>query len=107
MQTDVESLTSGPTCPINVRPSTTVRKIRPLSPLILPTMTNFKDFELEFSLHACTSRFLRELRNVFPGVDLTNLKAVPTFQKCVHDLVAWGEDVDLEKDEKLKRVRIL
>lgn len=62
--------------------------------------------ELEVSVHACSAALQRELRRVFSNVADLNagaLLALPTFQPALHDLVAVGSAVELEKDVKLAK----
>ena len=47
----------------------------------------------------------REAAHVFPGVDLTDMLAVPTCQHSDVDLVRTGEKIEQEKDRLLERVR--
>ncbi|ORX88659.1 hypothetical protein K493DRAFT_306429 [Basidiobolus meristosporus CBS 931.73] len=84
-----------------------VRKPR-VEPLIPSTQRTFTHeatklpYVLEYSAHACTKRFLRELAFVFPSVNTEGCLIVPTFQPCQYDLVAVGDDVAKEKDDKLE-----
>lgn len=50
----------------------------------------------------CSSSYIRELRFIFPGVDLTNVIAISTMQQTVVDLVSFGGDQDVEKDRCLE-----
>lgn len=59
----------------------------------------------QVSLHTCPRALFRELRHVFPGVDLEACLAVPTSQKADMDLVAMGDTVETEKDRLLNSVR--
>lgn len=59
----------------------------------------------QVSLHTCPRALFRELRHVFPGVDLDACLAVPTSQKADMDLVAFGDTVENEKDRLLNSVR--
>eukprot|EP00752_Nemacystus_decipiens_P005299 g4807.t1 len=56
---------------------------------------------LEVSLHTCPRALFRELRHVFPGVDLDACLAVPTSQKADIELVSFGDTVETEKDRLL------
>jgi len=57
------------------------------------------------SLHTCPRALFRELKHVFPGVDLEACLAVPTSQKADMELVAFGDTVETEKDRLLNSVR--
>lgn len=59
----------------------------------------------QVSLHTCPKALFRELRHVFPGVDLDACLAVPTAQRADMDLVAFGDTVENEKDRLLNSVR--
>lgn len=59
----------------------------------------------QVSLHTCPRALFRELRHVFPGVDLEACLAVPTSQKADIDLVSFGDPVETEKDRLLNSVR--
>ena len=65
-----------------------------------------KDGKLQISAHSCGKHFQNELKLIFPTIDLTNLIAIITCQKAVHDLSNFDIDVDIEKDELLEKVRI-
>ncbi|RIA92502.1 hypothetical protein C1645_765004 [Glomus cerebriforme] len=81
------------------------RSVTLLSPTLVNTINKKtqKKFILEFSIHLASSRFARELKNVFPQVEhIEKCLVVPTFLKCVHDLVGIGPIIDNEKDEKLE-----
>ncbi|CAG8604900.1 9649_t:CDS:2 [Paraglomus occultum] len=67
-------------------------------------LSSNKEFNIQYSIHSiASSRYARDLKSVFPEVkDLDKCLVVPTFQKCVNDLAAFGEVVDKERDEKLE-----
>ena len=83
-------------CP---RPSWRARcqGFRPCWALLLPR-------QRQVSLHTCPKALERELKHVFPGVDLTSCLAVPTSQKATLDLVGVGDPVETEKDRLLNSV---
>ncbi|KAJ1986549.1 hypothetical protein H4R33_003296 [Dimargaris cristalligena] len=81
-------------------------------------------FPLEYSIHTCSSRFLRELYLTFPHLrpastsvgkpksvngtaadphtgESNPVLVIPTFQPTCGSLVAVGADVEAEKDQKL------
>lgn len=45
-----------------------------------------------------------ELLQIFPGVDVSEVKAIITMQHSKHDLVNIGVDIDQEKDDLLEKV---
>mmetsp|Transcript_35765 Transcript_35765/g.48315 ORF Transcript_35765/g.48315 Transcript_35765/m.48315 type:complete len:175 (-) Transcript_35765:108-632(-) len=56
----------------------------------------------EVSVCRCPKQFLREIRHIFPGLDIDeSLLALPTAQHSVMDLVNVGDDVESEKDRCL------
>ena len=57
--------------------------------------------DFEISVHAMPKSLTREVRHVFPQVELTNLLLLPTLQRSKYDLVTWGGDIDVEKDRLL------
>src|SRR2546429_4704097 len=89
--------------------STSLKKLNKRSVTLLPpTLVNTinkktqKKIILEYSIHSPSSRFIRELKNVFPQVDnIEKCLMVPTFLECVHDLFGIGAIIENEKDEKL------
>ncbi|CAG8734779.1 25761_t:CDS:2 [Dentiscutata erythropus] len=77
--------------------------------LIAPTLVTVKNpktlcpFVLEYSIHIGSTRFNRELLNVFSQiVEPDNFLVIPVFLKCQNDLVGIGERINREKDEKLE-----
>lgn len=60
----------------------------------------------QVSLHTCPKALSRELKYVFPGVDLASCLAVPTSQKATMDLVSMGDSVEIEKDRLLNSVSL-
>ena len=87
-------------------PTFAVKPVRtyPATTLLPPTRSHFRGVELEYAICAPTSRFQRELANVFPARDLNTLRVVPVIQRCENDLVGVGAAVDREKEEMLERV---
>ncbi|CAG8501196.1 3004_t:CDS:2 [Ambispora leptoticha] len=80
---------------------TKIRSVEIQTPTVLTYLTprTCQLVTIEYSIHACSSRFLRELEAVFPKVaNLDRCLVVPTFQKCEHDLVGIGPLVDKERD---------
>ena len=74
-----------------------------------------KDDPLECSVHTLPRPLLREFHHVFGEKYLQDmpiqgeqfeLLAIPTNQQARRDLVAVGDDVELEKDRLLNVVRI-
>jgi hypothetical protein len=83
------------------------RSVTLLPPTLINTVNQKtqKNFILEFSIHLASSRFVRELKSVFPQVEfIEKCLVVPTFLKCTYDLVGIGAAIDNEKDEKLEDV---
>ncbi|KAG9306894.1 hypothetical protein G9A89_002563 [Geosiphon pyriformis] len=81
------------------------RSISLFGPIIVTALTpkTRRKLTIEYSIHAISSRFTRDLKGVFPKVnDLEKCLVVPTFQKCVYDLVGTGPLIDKERDEKLE-----
>uniref|UniRef100_A0A7S1U3I4 Methylmalonic aciduria and homocystinuria type D protein n=1 Tax=Phaeomonas parva TaxID=124430 RepID=A0A7S1U3I4_9STRA len=67
-------------------------------PLVTPVVIRGN---LQISAHECQRSMIRELKSVFPTVDMAGAVAIPTVQHAVTDLVAVGEDVENEKDRLL------
>lgn len=78
--------------------------LRSPSCVLAPRMSTSALATLEYSVHACPKRMARDLVTVFPGKDLSKLLVVPTFQKCLHEMVAWDAEIAKEKDERLDDV---
>ncbi|KAG0339913.1 hypothetical protein BG000_001077 [Podila horticola] len=75
--------------------------LRSPSCVLAPRMSTSTLATLEYSVHACPKRMARDLTTVFPGKDLSKLLVVPTFQKCLHEMVAWDAEIAKEKDDRL------
>ena len=87
---------------------TTKRSITLHSPTLI-TVKNPKTqspFVLEYSIHKGSTRFTRDLKNIFPKniKEVENCLILPVFLKCENDLVGIGSQIDMEKDEKLENV---
>ncbi|KAF8924728.1 hypothetical protein BGZ58_001508, partial [Dissophora ornata] len=67
-----------------------------------PKMSRTTLATLEYSIHVSPRRFTRDLETVFPNKDLTELLVVPTFQKCLHEMVVWNAEIAKEKDDRLE-----
>ncbi|KAG0228586.1 hypothetical protein BGW42_002076 [Actinomortierella wolfii] len=78
------------------------RRPLPSTCVATPTISTSSLATLEYSAHTCPRRLLRDLTRVFPGVDLTGLLVVPTFQKCQYEMVAWDAEIAKEKDDRLE-----
>lgn len=78
--------------------------LRSPSCVLAPRMSTSALATLEYSVHACPKRMARDLTTVFPGKDLSKLLVVPTFQKCLHEMVAWDAEIAKEKDDRLDDV---
>ncbi|KAK9723083.1 hypothetical protein K7432_002142 [Basidiobolus ranarum] len=96
----VEQIHTNPTFKSLRKPR--VEALLPPTEQFFTNTSNQLPYALEYSIHPCTKRFRKELEFVFPKVDLTAGLVVPTFQPCVYDLVAVGEEVAKEKDDKLE-----
>lgn len=59
---------------------------------------------MEFSVHEPPKSLKRELKLVFPGVDVEDLVIIPTCQHAIHDLVQMGQEIEQEKDRLLEVV---
>eukprot|EP01134_Creolimax_fragrantissima_P000887 CFRG0887T1 len=92
--------------------SPTTAMTKPLPPHVpSPTVESLADKEtfrkksfvsgIEYSVHDCPPRMLKELPAVFPDVALTGLLIVPTFQRTKVDLTAIGPEVEEIKEECL------
>ena len=57
-----------------------------------------------YSRFAVPNHMKSELLLIFPGVDLSEVKAIITMQHAKYDLVNIGPDVDKEKDDLLEKV---
>ena len=71
--------------------------------------TEFETFTLigrdnfELSVHDSPKAQQREIKHVFPSIDLQSLLIIPTLQKSAYDLVKFGGEVDDEKDRLLEQ----
>ena len=57
---------------------------------------------IEVSLHSLSDAVKRELRVMFPTIDVSSLVAMPTCQKARNDLVNIGQEIETEKDRLLE-----
>ncbi|CAJ0640738.1 10973_t:CDS:2 [Entrophospora sp. SA101] len=85
----------------------TTKRSMILHPPTLITVKNPKTqtpFILEYSIHKGSTRFTRELKNIFPKniKEIENCLILPIFLKCHNDLVGVGSQIDMEKDERLE-----
>ncbi|KAI9152619.1 hypothetical protein H9P43_009415 [Blastocladiella emersonii ATCC 22665] len=83
--------------------SSTSTRVRHHTTHLPPTLVEFESCPLQVSVHAPATRFLRDLAPVFPTVDSANILVVPVLQPTVLDMVAYGRDVDAERDALLER----
>lgn len=74
------------------------------STILQPCLVRNTTFQ--FSAHTCGKYLVREMTNIFPTIELSNLIAVITMQKSKYELVNWGPEIDKEKDDLLENVRI-
>ncbi|KAI8366666.1 uncharacterized protein BYT42DRAFT_549751 [Radiomyces spectabilis] len=73
--------------------------------LVYPTRFTYEASHFEYSVYAPSSRFLRELRSVFPDLSPKQQKSVlviPVIQHCQRDMVGITNDVNHERDVKLE-----
>ncbi|KAF9103507.1 hypothetical protein BGX27_010550, partial [Mortierella sp. AM989] len=96
---------SNSSCDLNISNNSnsvsSTKPIRSTSCVFAPTMSNSTLASLEYSIHTSPRRMTRDLATVFPNKDLSNLLIVPTFQKCMHEMVAWDAEIAKEKDDRL------
>ena len=90
---------------------------QPVSTIVEPRLacrSGKKDDPIECSLHTLPKPLMREFQHVFGETYLMNvaernvsleLLAIPTNQQARYDLVAVGEEIELEKDRLLNCVR--
>ncbi|KAJ1650182.1 hypothetical protein IWQ61_008949 [Dispira simplex] len=102
------------------------KRKQPCNLLVPPRVATFglsisqhRAISLEYSIHKCTPRFLRELAFTFPQFgrpqgspagkrtklateNAPEVLIVPTFQKSRHSLVTIGPEIEEEKDEMLE-----
>lgn len=57
----------------------------------------------EISVHDSPKALQREIKHVFPSIDLQGLLIIPTLQKSAYDLVKFGGEVEEEKDRLLEQ----
>ena len=53
----------------------------------------------------CPTRFVSELKAVFPKANPSETRIIPTCQQSKLDLTNWGDDVEKEKDALLEKAR--
>jgi hypothetical protein len=59
---------------------------------------------MEMSAHTVTKSYMRELKHVFPSVNLDKVIVIPTMQCSRQDLVQIGDRIEEEKDRLLEQV---
>lgn len=64
-----------------------------------------ESLDMEISAHEIPNHMKSELAYIFPGVDFSGAIGVVTMQHSKFDLVNFGADVDVEKDNLLEKVR--
>ncbi|KAI9499583.1 methylmalonic aciduria and homocystinuria type D protein [Zychaea mexicana] len=73
--------------------------------LVEPKRFEFKDSLFEYSVHAPSDRFLRDMATVFPHLSVRQRKdllVVPVIQQCENDMVGLTYEVNKERDDKLE-----
>ena len=53
----------------------------------------------------CPPRLSRELKVVFPKMDVRSIRVIPTCQNAQIDLTNWGDEVEAEKSALLQKAR--
>ena len=80
--------------------------------MVGPTLSKNVDKPLlQLSVHRCGRYLSQELSHIFPpitdDINKNQLLACIIMQKCKHEMVEFGVDVDKEKDDLLENVRDL
>ena len=75
--------------------------------MILSRRTLYIDKEekknsIEVSVHELSDAVKKELSVIFPDIDVSRLKAIPTCQRAAYDLVNIGSHIEVEKDRLLE-----
>ena len=83
------------------------RKTQPVNKNRIFESHHIEKLLLDISAHICPKRLTKELQYVFPNCDLTNVIAIPTMQFAKSELVNIGDEIEVEKDRLLERVRHL
>ncbi|CAG8463405.1 9171_t:CDS:2 [Acaulospora morrowiae] len=64
---------------------------------------SLKNFVLEYSIHAGSRRFNKDLVRIFPEIEdqIDRCLVIPVFLKCENEIVGIGSEIDKERDKKL------
>ena len=81
------------------------RKTQPVNKNRIFESCHIEKLLLDISAHICPKRLIKELQYVFPNCDITNVIAIPTMQFAKNELVNIGDEIEVEKDRLLERVR--